>query len=122
VTAKKAKAQIGRGRIVDGPAGLVPAGVITHRRVRPGDRDSGDELFCSQRAGGRLPASLPFFTEPSSVPSDGNGYPRPDIRWVFTLLGYICGLNILPVGLLLGKNLHPTGKRVLERSTFTHTR
>jgi hypothetical protein len=53
---------------------------------------------------------------------DGNGYPRPDTRWVFTLLGYVCGLNILPVGLLLGKNLHPMGKRVLERSAFTHTR
>jgi hypothetical protein len=26
------------------------------------------------------------------------------------------------VGLLLGKNLHPMGKRVLERSAFTHTR
>jgi hypothetical protein len=26
------------------------------------------------------------------------------------------------VGLLLGKNLHPMGKRVLERFTFTHTR
>jgi hypothetical protein len=53
---------------------------------------------------------------------DGNGYPRPDTRWVFTPLGYVCGLNILPVGLLLGKNLHPMGKRVLERSAFTHTR
>jgi hypothetical protein len=53
---------------------------------------------------------------------DGNGYPRPDTRWVFTPLGYVCVLNILPVGLLLGKNLHPMGKRVLERSTFTHTR
>jgi hypothetical protein len=53
---------------------------------------------------------------------DGNGYPRPDTRWVFTLLGYVCGLNILPMGLLLGKNLHPMGKRVLERSAFTHTR
>ena len=53
---------------------------------------------------------------------DGNGYPRSDTRWVFTPLGYICGLNILPVGLLLGKNLHPMGKRVLKRSTFTHTR
>jgi hypothetical protein len=53
---------------------------------------------------------------------DGNGYPRPDTRWVFTPLGYVCGLNILPVGMLLGKNLHPMGKRVLERSTFTHTR
>ena len=53
---------------------------------------------------------------------DGNGYPRIDTRWVFTPLGYVCGLNILPVGLLLGKNLHPMGKRVLERSAFTHTR
>jgi hypothetical protein len=53
---------------------------------------------------------------------DGNGYPRPDTRWVFTPLGYVCGLNIIPVGLLLGKNLHPMGKRVLERSAFTHTR
>jgi hypothetical protein len=50
-------------------------------------------------------------------------YPRPDTRWVFTPLGYVCGLNILPVGLLLAKNLHPImDKRVLERSTFTHTR
>jgi hypothetical protein len=53
---------------------------------------------------------------------DGNGYPRPDTRWVFTPLGYVCGLNILPVGLLLDKNLHPMGKRVLERFAFTHTR
>jgi hypothetical protein len=53
---------------------------------------------------------------------DDNGYPRADTRWVFTPLGYVCELNILPVGLLLGKNLHPMGKRVLERSTFTHTR
>jgi hypothetical protein len=37
-------------------------------------------------------------------------------------LGYVCWLNILLVGLLLGKNLHPMGKRVLERFTFTHTR
>jgi hypothetical protein len=49
-------------------------------------------------------------------------YPQPDTRWVFTLLEYVCGLNILPVDLLLGKNLHPIGKRVLERSAFTHTR
>jgi hypothetical protein len=53
---------------------------------------------------------------------DGNGYLRPDIRWVFTPLGYVCGLNILPAGLLLGKNLHLMGKRVLERFAFTHTR
>jgi hypothetical protein len=53
---------------------------------------------------------------------DGNEYPRPDTRWVFTPLGFVCRLNILPVSMLLGKNLHPMGKRVLERSAFTHTR
>jgi hypothetical protein len=53
---------------------------------------------------------------------DGNGYPRPDTRWVFTPLGYVNGLNILLMGILLGKNLHPMGKRVLERSAVTHTR
>jgi hypothetical protein len=52
----------------------------------------------------------------------GTRDPIPDTRWVFTLLGYVCGLNILSVGLLLAKNLHPMGKQVLERSTFTHTR
>jgi hypothetical protein len=61
-------------------------------------------------------------TAASVFTRDGNRYPRPDTRWVFTPLGYVRGLNILPVGLLLGKNLHPTGKRVLERSTFTHIR
>jgi hypothetical protein len=50
----------------------------------------------------------------------GTHDPIPDARWVFTPLGYVCGLNILPVGLLLGKNLHPMDKRVLERSAFTH--
>jgi hypothetical protein len=58
----------------------------------------------------------------TAMSRDGNGYPRPDTRWVFTPLVYVCGLNILPVGTLLGKNLHPMGKRVLERSAFTHTR
>jgi hypothetical protein len=60
--------------------------------------------------------------QPAPACRGGNGYPRPDTRWVFTPLGYVCGLNILPVGLLLGKNLHPMGKRLLEHSTFTHTR
>jgi hypothetical protein len=47
---------------------------------------------------------------------DDNGYPRPNTRWIFTSLGYIYGLNILPVGLFLSKNLHPMGKWVLEHS------
>jgi hypothetical protein len=67
-------------------------------------------------------ATIPYTPWEAWVSRDGNGYPRPDTRWVFTPLRYVCGLNILPVGLLLGKNLHPMGKRVLERSTFTHTR
>jgi hypothetical protein len=58
----------------------------------------------------------------AAMSRDGNGYPRPDTQWVFTPLGYVCGLNILPMDLLLDKNLHPMGKRVLERSAFTHTR
>jgi hypothetical protein len=53
---------------------------------------------------------------------DGNGYPQSNTGWVFTLLGYVYGLNVLHMGLLLGKNLHPMGKRVLERSALTHTR
>jgi hypothetical protein len=74
-------------------------------------------IWISQPAeiGGGLLISRPACTR------DGSGYPRPDTRWVFTPLGYVCGLNILPVGLLLGKKLHPMGKRVLERSAFTHT-
>jgi hypothetical protein len=38
---------------------------------------------------------------------DGNGYPRPDIRWVFTLLGYIYGLSVLPMVFYWAKNFHP---------------
>jgi hypothetical protein len=53
---------------------------------------------------------------------DCNGYMRLDSRCVFTLLGYVYGLNMLTMGLLLGKNLHPTGNRALERSDLTHTR
>jgi hypothetical protein len=59
---------------------------------------------------------------PMTRSRDGNGYPRPDTRWVFTLLGYVYGLNIVPMGILLGKNIHPMGKWVLERSVVTHTR
>jgi hypothetical protein len=58
----------------------------------------------------------------SLLTRDGNGYPRPDTRLIFTPLGYECGLNIPPVDMLLGKNLHPMDKRVLERYAFTHTR
>ena len=48
--------------------------------------------------------------QPMARNRDGNGYSRPDIQWVFTPLGYVYGLNILPICLLLDKNLHPMGK------------
>jgi hypothetical protein len=60
--------------------------------------------------------------KPFLVGRDGNRYPRPNIRWVFTLLGYVYRLNVLAMDLLLGKNLQLIDKRVLERSTLTHTR
>jgi hypothetical protein len=35
--------------------------------------------------------------------------------------GYIYALNVLLMSILLGKNLHPMGKRVLKCSAITHT-
>ena len=33
---------------------------------------------------------------------DGNGYPKPETRWVFAPLGYGFGSTFRPVGLLMG--------------------
>jgi hypothetical protein len=44
-----------------------------------------------------------------SVHRDGNGYPLPETRWVFALLGYGFGSISLPMGLLMGSNGNPTG-------------
>jgi hypothetical protein len=52
----------------------------------------------------------------------GTRDPIPDTRWIFTPLWYVYELDILHMGLLLGRNLHPIGKRVLECSALTHTR
>jgi hypothetical protein len=38
---------------------------------------------------------------------DGNGYPKPETRWFFTPLGYGFGSIFIPMGLLMGINLHP---------------
>jgi hypothetical protein len=53
---------------------------------------------------------------------DGNGYPKPETRWVFTLLGYGFGSIFIPMGLLMGINVYPTGSwvRVCSYSTQTH--
>jgi hypothetical protein len=46
------------------------------------------------------------------IARDGNGYPRPVTRWVFSLLGSRSRLNFVPTGLLLGQMLYPMGLRV----------
>jgi hypothetical protein len=40
---------------------------------------------------------------------DDNGYPKPETRWVFTPLGYRFGSIFIPMGLLMGINVYPTG-------------
>jgi hypothetical protein len=53
---------------------------------------------------------------------DGNGYPLPETRWVFALLGYRFGSISLPMGLLMGSNGNPTGTWAWVCSSTTHTR
>jgi hypothetical protein len=53
---------------------------------------------------------------------DGNGYPLPEIRWVFALLGYVFGSISLPMGLLMGSNGNLTGMWSWVCSSTTHTR
>jgi hypothetical protein len=53
---------------------------------------------------------------------DGNGYPKPETRWVFTPLGYGFGPIFIPVGLLMGINLYPAGLWVRVCSYSTQTR
>jgi hypothetical protein len=53
---------------------------------------------------------------------DGNGYPLPETRWVFALLGYRFGSISLPMDLLMSSNGYPTGTWAWVRSSTTHTR
>ena len=53
---------------------------------------------------------------------DGNGYPLPETRWVFALLGYGFGSIFVPMGLLMGSNGNPTGTWAWVCSSTTHTR
>jgi hypothetical protein len=43
------------------------------------------------------------------VSKDGNGYPLPETRWIFAILGYEFGSISLLMGLLMGSNGNPTG-------------
>jgi hypothetical protein len=56
------------------------------------------------------------------MPRDGNGYPLPETRWVFALLGYGFGSISLPMGLLMDSNGNPTGTWAWVCSSTTHTR
>jgi hypothetical protein len=51
---------------------------------------------------------------------DGNGYLKPKYPTGFTRYEGGYGINSLPTGMLMGKNLYPLGKRV--RVGTTHTR
>jgi hypothetical protein len=53
---------------------------------------------------------------------DGNGYPKPETRWVFTPLGYGFRSIFIPTGLLMGINLYPAGLWVRVCSYSTQTR
>jgi hypothetical protein len=53
---------------------------------------------------------------------DGNGYPLPETRWVFALLGYEFGSISVPMSLLMGSNENPTGTWTWVCSSTTHTR
>jgi hypothetical protein len=58
----------------------------------------------------------------SLLTRDGNGYPKPETRWVFTPLGYGFGSIFIPMGLLMGINVYPTGSWVRVCSYSTQTR
>jgi hypothetical protein len=76
------------------------------------------------RANGHLQAHLmrARSAQKSGTRRDGNGYPKPETRWVFTPLGYGFGSILIPMGLLMGINLYPTGLWVRVCSYSTQTR
>jgi hypothetical protein len=51
-----------------------------------------------------------------------SGYPLPETRWVFALLGYGFGSIYVPMGLLMGSNGNPMGTWAWVCSSTTHTR
>jgi hypothetical protein len=63
-----------------------------------------------------------FFAPNPAIPArDGNGYPQPKTRWVFTPLGYGFGSIFIPMDLLMGINLYPAGLWVRVCSYSTQT-
>jgi hypothetical protein len=50
--------------------------------------------------------------KPTTTSRDVNGDPIPDNPWGIPLLGYGYVTKIVPMGMDMGQNLHPLGKRV----------
>jgi hypothetical protein len=63
-------------------------------------------------------------TEDIKDPSarDVNGDPIPANPWGIPLLGYGYGTKIVPMGMDMGQNLHPLGKRVWVWEAIIRTR
>jgi hypothetical protein len=53
---------------------------------------------------------------------DVNGDPIPDNPWRIPLLGYGYGTKIVPMGMDMGRNLYPLGKRVWVWEAIIRTR
>jgi hypothetical protein len=104
--------------------------IITHAVVATGGGRGGQNRPRVERAVAApfhaVPvASLPFrYTRRGARdrPKDGNGYPKPKTRWVFTPLGYGFGSIFIPMDLLMGINVYPTGSWVRVCSYSTQTR
>jgi hypothetical protein len=61
-------------------------------------------------AGGNTAVMATYFHVALSGPRDGNGYPRPDTRWVFTPLGYVCmWAKYSTRGSIIGQKSSPNG-------------
>jgi hypothetical protein len=95
------------------PMGLYPSPSMAHNRSHVGLGTIAIVLFH---------AHCRCFGPGGPSTRDGNGYPKPETRWVFTLLGYGFGSIFIPMGLLMGINLYPAGLwvRVCSYSTQTH--
>jgi hypothetical protein len=53
---------------------------------------------------------------------DVNGDPIPDNLWGIPLLGYGYETKIVPMGMDMGQNIHPLGKRIWVWEAITQTR
>jgi hypothetical protein len=59
---------------------------------------------------------------PNTWTRDVNGDPIPANPWGIPLLGYGYGTKIVPMGMDMGQNLHPLGKRVWVWEAIIRTR